>query len=204
MENIVYYIVAFLLAGTFSILEIINIKYRKIAAFIISSPALYGYAAFFGLLGTGILWSVQNEVFGNVIFLPGSENHLTQAILIGIFTKAFFDLKIFSFSIGPDKTFPVGIKTFSHFIEEPLLSKIEVHWFRNYSNFIDRVNAQYQTSTVEDIHNLVVEKLQNFPDEQRVLAFLKGDFDKVTEKRDKYSLVMREFGKDVFCQVFQC
>jgi hypothetical protein len=205
MENFLLYLITFILAGIFSVLEILNIKYRKIAAFILTSPALYSYAIFFGLIGAGILWSVQNnKMFGDVSLLPGSESSFAKAILIGVFTKAFFDLKIFSFSIGPDKAFPVGIKTFSHFVEEPLLSKMEVHWFKNYSKFIDKVNAQHQSKTVDEIHNLVVDRLQNFPDESRVVAFLNGEFNKVTTKKDKYSLVMREFGKDVFCQVFQC
>ena len=118
--------------------------------------------------------------------------------------KAFFDIKIFSFSIGPDRTFPVGIKTVSHFIEDPLLSKMEVDWFKNYSRFIEDVEVKYKGQTVDDIHNLVIDKLRDFPDGGRVVAFIKGDFDKVPTKRDKYSLVMREFGKDVFCQIFGC
>lgn len=205
MEQTLPYLIAFVFGALFSVFDVLSIKYRKISTFIYNSISLYAYAVCFGVFGTLIFGLLRNGLLGSEVFFTGmGENIYIQAAFVGIFTKAFFDIKIFSFSTGQDKTFPVGIKTISHFIEEPLLSKMEVDWFKNYSRFIKVVEGKYQNQTVNDIHNLVVDRLQNFPDDKRVVGFIGGEFDKVITKRDKYSLVMREFGKEVFCQIFDC
>lgn len=205
MDQMLPYLIAFVFGGIFSVLDVISIKYRKISAFIYKSYFLYLYAICFGTFGVLILSLIRSGLLGSeIVFSDFGNDTIIQAACVGIFTKAFFDIKIFSFSTGPDKTFPVGIKTLSHFVEEPLLSRMEIDWFKNYSRFIQSVEQKYQNSSVNDIHNLVVDKLQNFPDDKRVVGFIKGEFDKVTTKRDKYALVMREFGKVVFCQIFDC
>jgi hypothetical protein len=205
MQTVVPYTIAFILGAMFSILDVVSVKYHKISAFIYNSISLYVYAGCYGLFAILILALFSEGILKtDALTATIGSNVYLQAAMIGIFTKAFFDIKIFSFSISQDRTFPVGIKTFSHFIEDPLLSNMEIDWFKSYSRFIAQVESKYPNRTVIDIHNLAVDKLRAFPDTNRVVVFLKGEFDKATDKRDKYSLVMRDFGKDVFCQVFDC
>lgn len=206
MENLLALAIAFLIGGIFSTLEVITIRYRKIASFISYSPFLYLHAIFFGVVSLAILYGLQNKMLGDVAVTQTAGapvNGYIQAFIVGILTKSFLDIKIFSISSG-EKSTPIGIKTITNFFEEPILSKIEADWFKNYNKFILLVDQTHAAKTKEQINNMVVDALATFPDRNRALIFLNGPFSQARDKREQFSLVMREFGKEVFCEIFQC
>jgi hypothetical protein len=207
METLIPLAVTFFIGAIVSMFDILTLKYRKVSAFLVSSPYLYVYAVFFGVISILVLWCLQNNIFpampldGNASFL---SNAYVQAFIVGMLTKSFLDIKIFSIANGTSKSTPIGVKTLTVIFEEPLLDKIESEWFKNFSRFIDMVEQKYQDKVVADINNIVVSKLRNFPDSNRAVIFLNGSFAQAIDKREQFTLVMREFGKGVFCEIFNC
>ncbi len=195
---------AFISGSIFSVIELFTIRYNKISDFIITSRALYIYAFFYGALAVGVYMFAKTPMLQYIPFDGIGFKQIFGAILIGLSIKAITDLKVFSLNVGNNKTYPVGLKSFTQSFDNYMLSKVEFHWFRSYSAFISLVEAQYQNNSANDIHNIVVDSLQHFPDNKRVVTFLSGQFNQADNKRDKFSLVMREFGKQVFCEIFNC
>ena len=194
---------AFVVGGLLSVNEIVNIRYKKIAVFILSSPFLYLYAVLFGLLSALFLYLIQSGAISQDL-VQGTEGNLYMtAFAVGMCTRAFFDIKLFNVPTGGDKPFSVGVKTITQFVEDPLLGRIDSHWFKHYREFIKEVENKYNDKTTEEVHNKAVEGLKDFPDQARVLAFLSGAFASAEVKKDKFGLVITEFGTRVFCQIFE-
>ena len=206
MENYIALTIAFFIGAFFATIEIITIRYRRIATFITFSPFLYLHALFFGAISLAILFCFQNKMFGDVSITQAAGfngNVYAEAFIVGLLTRSFMDIKLFNIANG-NKATPIGIKTISDWFEEPLLSRIEADWFKTYNKFIGGVETKYAAETKEQINNMVVDALASFPDTNRALLFLNGSFSQARDKREQFSLVMREFGKEVFCEIFRC
>lgn len=132
--------IAFLIAS----LELITSKYPRTFFLLRGSWALYSYAAIYGLIGFGITLAIDSVTRHGAITLegPGVANPWVQAVVIGVSTKAFLHIRLFSVSTGRD-SFPVGMETLVQIFEPWLLRTIELAHFNALRGFLESRAARY-------------------------------------------------------------
>ncbi len=152
---------------------------------------IYGVLAFFVMLlivGSGL---VKLEGFG-------TSNIWIQAIIVGISTKAFLHVRLFSVNTD-SKSFPIGIETILQIFEPWLLTEIDLDEFNIVKEFVDNVEKKH--SNLDEVKKKIIENIpSNLPKKDKSAFLL--DLDDRKTVSNSMELYLRQFGKKSFNRVF--
>ena len=134
------------LASVITLIELVTSKYPRTCHFLFKkSWKLYTYSIIYG----GIAFFFMLLLDSGLIKLEGLgiSNIWIQAILVGISTKAFLHIRLFSATIG-SQSFPIGMETILLVFEPWLLEEIKLEEFNAVKEFVSNAETKYSSLEV--------------------------------------------------------
>lgn len=133
-------LLAFAIAGLICFLELVTSKYPRTTFLVLKCKALYAYCLIYAALAALIVQLLP--VLGGQLQIEGlgAGNRWVEAVMVGVATKAFLHIRLFSVTTAPGRTFPVGFESLIALVEPWLLQTIDLHHFAEARSFLrDRV-----------------------------------------------------------------
>jgi hypothetical protein len=162
---------------------------------------LHIYGTFYSAFAGCIAFILNNLLSAEIIKISGLglSNSWWQAILVGVFTKAFMKTRLFTVSNGVGDPFPVGIDSIVQIFEPWLLNNIRLDDFNHVRTFI-----KPHADRLDDLRQVKQCIKRNIPTLPRVEmeAFL-VDLDKTRSTTEAMELYLRRFGTTTFLRVFR-
>jgi hypothetical protein len=196
-------LLAFVIASGVTALELVTSKYPR-TVFVLApskkSWALYAYSLTYGAIAALITATIGALSAAEIVRLEGLglSNPWVQAAYVGLTTKAFLHIRLFTTTIGSHSV-PIGIETVVQLFEPWLLRTIEIAEFNGVREFLTPRTRIYPDlkKVREDIKDNVPETL---PEQERI-AFL-SDIDEAEDVMRAMELYLKFLGRASFDRVF--
>lgn len=195
-------LLAFFVAYLFTILELITSNYPRTSSFIIKKPALHIYGIIYGFFALAIAFVLDTLIKSGSVKIEGLglSNPWWKAILIGIGTKGFLKIKLFTVNVGSNP-FPVGIDSIVQIFEPWLLNTIKLNEYNEVRKFLERKAGQYRNLSIDEIKAKINNNIPGTLQENEKKAF-KFDLDEKQEAVDAMELYLSTFGRETLERVF--
>lgn len=175
-------------------------KYPRTIFLVKKCRYLYVYVAIYGLMSFGALLGLNALVEAKKITLEGVglQSIWVKSIIVGLSTKAFLHISLFSLSVG-GKAFPLGTETIVQIFEPWLLEEIFLFEFNAVSDFIAHHATRY--TDLATVKTTIKGNLPaNFTGPERI--GFEADVDAKTSVTAAMEVYLRRFGKRNFTRVF--
>lgn len=186
------------------LLELVTLRYsRQFFLLWNKSWALYVYALMYGIVALLITFGLNQLEIGGAINLQGIglSNPWIRAVAIGVFTKAFFHMRLFNIPVGSfgTQSFPIGLETIVQVFEPQLLKTIELHEFNAVRQYIEPRAAKYK-----DLATVRAKINENIPRTftESEKSAIRADIDKQNTIVEAMELYLVTLGKSNFDRVF--
>lgn len=197
-------LISFTIGTLMTLGELLTSKYPRTSFLLLRrSWALYLYAVIYGVISLGVMLVFKPLSEAGYVKLAGLglSNIWVRAIVVGVATKAFLHISLFSVggsSIG-SKPIPLGTETIVHLFEPWLLETIILDDFNAVKEFIGKAVAHYPDLAA--VKQTMIEELpQNLPKEN--IVALKEDLNTKTSVGGAMELYLRSLGSGTFKRVF--
>ncbi len=200
MGNVLPATLAFLIAALFTALELLTSKYPRTLFLLKKCRALYAYVGIYGLLSLLVLLGLNALTEAGKVTLEGIglQSPWVKAIVVGLSTKAFLHINLFSVSVGT-RAVPLGTETIVQLFEPWLLEEIYLYEFNAVSDFIaPRANKYPDLVAVKT--KIKANLPQSLSGPER-MGFEAG-VDAQTSVSSAMEVYLRRFGKTNFLRVF--
>lgn len=146
--------IAFFIAYFFTILELITSEYPRTYSFILKKASLHIYGIVYGLFALVIVVILGLLLKSGSIKIEGLglSNPWWKAILIGLSTKGFLKIKLFTVNVGSNP-FPIGIDSIVQIFEPWLLETIRLNEYNAVRKFLEIKVEQYSNLNLDDMKN---------------------------------------------------
>ena len=202
MESALPPILALLIAGGVSIVELLTGKYAR--TFFVLTPrrcwALYVYGLIYALIGLLAMVGLKALVDAGLIQLQGIGlgNPWGQAVAVGFSAKALLHIRLFNATVGA-QSFPIGVETIVLLFEPWLLRTIDLDEFNGVRAFLTPRAQKYPD--IDDVRQRIRDDVpENLPEQERK-AFL-ADVEGKQQGSAAMELYLRFLGKASFDRVF--
>ncbi len=197
MPNLLVALFAGILAFFITLIELVTSEYPRTCYFLFKkSWKLYFYSIIYSAIAFAIMfWLLESGIIK--LEGVGTSNIWVQAILVGISTKAFLHIRLFSATVGSE-SFPIGTETILQVFEPWLLTEIKLEEFNAVKEFIG--NAETKYSSLEAVKTKIMENIPSISDKDKVI--FKLDLDTKTTVSEAMELYLRKFGKKSFSRIF--
>lgn len=205
-------LVAFLVGGTITWLELVTSKYpQTVRLFWRHSPSLWTYALIYGLIAAGFTlaypWLAENGVLkimagaGNPQNpAVGSEPTFLVAVILGLCVKALLHIRLFSVPSGDKgETFPIGTESITRLFEPTLLKKITFDDHERVTAFLQPLAAAH--TNLEEVKKKIKDNLPMLLENPTRDAFI-VDLDKTDSVKGALEVFLRAFGVNLIKQLF--
>lgn len=190
--------IAFIVAFTLVVLELITSSYPRVGRFLFSIPLFYAYVLPYAVLSTCAFALIDHFEAQKIIDLGPLNHDLAQAITLGIVTKSLVNLKLFSVRLGAE-TLPVGPDILFKIYEPWLLGSIELE--------MDNRIISFATATAKPLPTPeAIDKFkQNIPPSYPpdLKGALQVDVEAMDTVHDVFHLFIISFGIAHFTRVFR-
>lgn len=155
---------------------------------------MYGLIAAAITLGLRRLTSQGAVTLGGI----GLSSPWGQAIAVGLTTKAFLHIRLFTIVVGA-QSFPVGVESIVQVFEPWLLREIELEEFNTVREYVQPRSDRYSDLTA--VRTKIKQDLpQSFSPQER--AAFEADLDKTTTTVQAMELYLRFVGQRSFNRLF--
>ncbi|MGD1920146.1 MAG: hypothetical protein ACFCAD_15415 [Pleurocapsa sp.] len=195
-------LLAFFIAYLFTILELITSKYPRTSSFIIKKQSLHIYGIIYGFFAFFIVFVLDTLIESGSVKIEGLglSNPWWKAVLIGIGTKGFLKIKLFTVNAG-SYPFPVGIDSIVQIFEPWLLRTIELNEFNEVRNYVENKVNQYSNLSTDEIKAKITNNIPGTLKENEKKLF-EYDLKEKKESIDAMELYLTRFGKETLERVF--
>lgn len=184
-------VVAFVVVLT----ELLTSKYPRTIFLVSRCSHLYWYGLIYAVIAAGICWLIPNLPVAGV----NTSNMWIRALVVGVAVKAFLHIRLFSVSVGPGKTVPVGIETVVQLFEPWLLTEIDLCQFNNEGAFLGPREAKYPV--IADTRSTALNGIPGvFADDLK--AAMRTDLANALTVRAILSAFLKYVGRRTFEQTF--
>lgn len=200
MPDMVPPILAFLVATSVTLLELITSKYPRTFFLMKKSCSCYIYSIVYGFIAFFIMLGLDSLVKEGVLKLEGLglSYPVVQALAVGLTIKAFLHIRLFNIVSGA-QSFPVGIESIVQLFEPWLIRTTELYHFNASANYITLHSRSH--SDLEKVKKTIKDNLPPTLTSQEKTAF-QADIDRVTNVFDAMILYLSTVGKKSFERVF--
>lgn len=195
-------LLAFFVAYLFTILELITSEYPRTYSFIIKKISLHSYGIIYGLFALIIVLILDTLTQSGSITIKGLglSNIWWKAIIVGISTKGFLKIKLFTVNVGSNP-FPIGIDSLVQIFEPWLLETIRLNEYNEVRKFLeDKVN-QYRNLNIDDVKKKMVNNIPRTLKAKDKKVF-KLDLSEMEEIIEAMELYLSAFGRETLERVF--
>ncbi len=195
-------LLAFFLAYLFAILELITSKYRRTYSFIIKKYPLHIYGIIYGSFAFIIVLVLDSLIQSGSIKIEGLglSNIWWKATLIGISTKGFLKIKLFTVNVG-SSSFPIGIDSLVQLFEPWLLETIQLDEFNEVRNFLQDKVDLYSDLNLDDIKKKMENNIPNTLKDKDKKVF-ELDLSEAKEPIVAMERYLARFGRETLERVF--
>ncbi len=196
--------VAAIIAFLTTLLGLITSRYPRTYFLVAKCPSLYIYCLIYGIIGFVVTLGLDALIDANLLEISGlgTDNPWVRSIAIGISSKAFLNLELFSFSsTGSGTTSPVGLKSLVAIFEPWLMESIELY---EHSNMRELVGERAETIKISlsEAQDRAIRDLPERILDKKVVTALKVDIQQKGSIEEVMELYLREFGRKNFDRVF--
>ena len=194
--------VAFFIAYFFTVLELITSEYPRTYSFIFKKASLHGYGVIYGLFAFIIVIVLDSLQKSGSIKIEGLglSNIWWKAILIGLSTKGFLKIKLFTVNVGTNP-FPIGIDSIVQIFEPWLLETIRLNEYNEVRKYLEKKVNQYGNLNIEDLKKKMKSNIPRTLKDKDKKVF-KLDLSEAAESIDAMELYLASFGKESLERVF--
>lgn len=189
-------LLAFILASLVAWLELITSNYPRTVFFIRKYWALYVYALVYGVVGFAVMLALP--LLDIKLEGPLVSNRWMQAVAVGLSTKAFLHIRLFTVGSAP-----IGIESIIHLFEPTLLQYIDLEEYFKVKEFLNPRVATYDVPppppALEAVKQRVLAGLPtSFAGAERVS--FETDLNKANSIAGAMEVYLRRFGRRLFNQ----
>jgi hypothetical protein len=135
-------ILALLIASLTTMAELVTTEYPRIFFAIRRCLALYLYSLIYGFGALVTMLIIPFDRFG-------LHNPLLEAIIVGVFIKAFLNINLISVPVpNSQETFPLGLQSIVRLFEPWFLDQIKLEASAGVNNFVKQRAEIYQDANV--------------------------------------------------------
>lgn len=195
-------LIAFFIAYFFTVLELVTSKYPRTYSFIIKKISLHIYGVIYGVFALTIIFVLNLLLQSGSIKIEGLglSNPLWKATLIGLSTKGFLKIKLFTVNVGTNP-FPIGIDTIVQIFEPWLLEEISLNEYNAVRNYLENKVALYSHLSLENVKDKIKDNIPRNLKEKDKKVF-KLDLSETTTAIDAMELYLATFGRETLERVF--
>jgi hypothetical protein len=200
MDDFAPSMLALFVASLVTGLELLTSKYPRTVFSLTKCRPLYAYLLIYGLISLAFMLGLDALIAGKKVTLEGVglQSRWVRAVVVGLSTKAFLHINLFSIAVGP-KTFPLGTETIVQLFEPWLLEEIYLYEFAAVSDFVDQIAARHTDLAI--VKSRIKGNLpQTFVGAER--AGFELSVDTQTSVKSALELYLRRFGKTNLTRVF--
>lgn len=192
-------ILAFVIAASFTALELITGQYPRTFFLLSGCKLLWLYAVIYGAIAA-IVVALLPHLPGTTIEGVGLENPWFQAVAVGISLKAFLHIRLFNVSTGPGQSFPVGVESLVQVFEPWLLRSIDLEHFNAVRQFVKDHAARHSDLDAAKAA-IRAEIPPSFSDQEK--AALNSDVETSTSVEQAMETYLTYVGRATFERVFR-
>jgi hypothetical protein len=200
MANALLAILAFLIAASISIAELVTAKYPRTFFLVGKERPLYLYGVIYGLVAAAVFLGLDALIASNRLTLEGLglSHPAVRAVIVGLTTKALLHINLWTVGTG-SRSMPVGIATLVQLFEPQLLRTLELNEFNRARSFLAPRAAKYPdlAAVKADILSNIP---QTLPTEER--GAFENEVSKATTVIAAMELLLRFLGRRTFDRVF--
>jgi hypothetical protein len=200
MANIGALFLSLVIAGVFTLLELVTSKYPRTFSRLKASWQLWLFGLSYGAIALLITLLLGFLTSAGTVKLEGIglSSPWGQAIAVGLSTKAFLHIRFFTLGVGT-QSFPVGIETVVQVFEPWLLREIELAEFNTVREYVTPRAVRY--NNLNSVRTTIKQDLpQSFPSQEK--AAFEADLDKTTTPLQALELYLRLIGQRSFDRLF--
>jgi len=213
MNSFLIAILAFIVAYSVTLIERVTSHHPRTYQFILTSVSLHIYAIIYGLIGTFIFVSVSILQTEDLLTIKGLglSNQFWLAFLIGLSTKGFLGIRLFTVNDG-SSSFPVGLESLVQLFEPWCIENLDLHEFNSIRSYIEsksegflkgKEKAEIQPEkALADVKFLIEKNMPRKWSYQKKGAF-KIDLEEKETMIEAMELFLYEAGKETFERVFK-
>lgn len=193
-------ILALILATAVAWLELVTSKYPRTLFLIKDYKLLYVYSFVYGLAGFLVMLGIGLFTNGNEVQITGPvvTTRWTEALAVGLSTKALLHIRLFTVSTG-SQSVPVGIESIVHLFEPTLLQNIDLQEFYKVRQHLRPLSLKY--SDLATVKQMILSDLpQSFSGAER-MSF-ETDIETAKNVVMAMEVYLRRFGKANFSRLF--
>ncbi|MEM9275166.1 MAG: hypothetical protein AAGA80_19715 [Cyanobacteria bacterium P01_F01_bin.143] len=163
---------------------------------------LHIYGMIYGVFAFIIVLFLDSLITSGSIKIEGLglSNIWWKAILIGISTKGFMKIKLWTANIG-SSSFPIGIDSIVQLFEPWLLETIKLSHFNEVRSFLQDTINRHSNLSIDDIKNKMERNIPSTLKDKDKKVF-KLDLIEAQEPIDAMELYLGTFGRESLERVF--